>query len=213
MDKEQINLDENKEKEDLIDEDENVKKSKKEMKKEHKLHEQIIELENVNAKLACEVEHWKNKYYEAYADMDNLRKVMEKDHQQMVKYRGQGFLEALLPVFDNFYMCFKFKPEDPTLAAYCRGFEMIYNQMVASLENEGVKEVLPEIGAKFNHEYMQAVDIVDGEEDDIVVKVANKGYYLKDRLVRPAMVVVSKKPQPKVEESTNEDELEKENLN
>ena len=115
------------------------------MKKEKQVKEEleventkIQELEEQIAKLSEEVASWKNKYYEAYADMDNLRKKMEKDHQVMFKYRGQGFLEALLPVFDNFYYCFKFKPEDPTLAAYCKGFEMIYNQMVQALEAEGV---------------------------------------------------------------------------
>ena len=50
---------------------------------------------------------------------------------------------------------------------------------------------------------MQAVDVEDGEEDDLVLKVMNKGYMLKDRLVRPAMVVVSKKPQKEEEKGEN----------
>ena len=110
----------------------------------------------------------------------------------MVKYRGQGFLESLLPVLDNFYMAFKVTPTDPTLAAYCKGFEMIYNQMVYALESEGVKEIIPAIGSEFDHNTMQAVDVVEGEKDDLIVSVANKGYMYRDRLVRPAMVVVSK---------------------
>ncbi len=165
-------------------------------KKDKKLKEKINELEK-------EVATWKNKYYQAYADMDNLRKLMEKDHQQMVKYCGQGFLEALLPVFDNFYMAFKVKPSDPTLEAYCKGFEMIYNQMVSCLESEGVSEIFPKAGDKFDHNKMQAVDVVEGEEDDVIVQIANKGYMYKDRLVRPAMVVVSK---IKKEEQTDSSE-------
>ncbi|MBE6142832.1 MAG: nucleotide exchange factor GrpE [Erysipelotrichaceae bacterium] len=183
------------------------------MKKEKQVKEEleventkIQELEEQIAKLSEEVASWKNKYYEAYADMDNLRKKMEKDHQVMFKYRGQGFLEALLPVFDNFYYCFKFKPEDPTLLAYCKGFEMIYNQMVQALEAEGVKEIVPELNKKFDPSLMQAVDVEDGEVDDLVVKVMNKGYMLKDRLIRPAMVVVSKIPQK--EEKSEEEALE-----
>ena len=171
----------NLEKEETIDQEVPVKESKK----DKKLKEKINELEE-------QVNTWKNKYYQAYADMDNLRKLMEKDHQQMVKYRGQGFLEALLPVFDNFYMAFKVTPSDPTLAAYCKGFEMIYNQMVNCLEQEGVSEINPPLGCEFDHNTMQAVDVVEGEKDDVVVQVANKGYMYRDRLVRPAMVVVSK---------------------
>ena len=121
--------------------DEIKEESEKVSRKDKKLKEKITELES-------EVSTWKNKYYQAYADMDNLRKIMQKDHQQMVKYCGQSFLESLLPVFDNFYMAFKVKPSDPTLEAYCKGFEMIYNQMVNCLESEGVAEILPSIGDK-----------------------------------------------------------------
>ena len=64
--------------------------------------------------------------------------------------------------------------------------------MVNCLESEGVAEILPSIGDKFDHNKMQAVDVVEGEKDDVVVQIANKGYMYKDRLVRPAMVVVSK---------------------
>ena len=137
-------------------------------------------------------------------DMDNLRKHIEKDHAQVMKYRSQGFLEALLPSFDNFYNCFKFKPSDPTLAAYCKGFEMIYNQMSATLENEGVKEIVPSVGDKFDHTTMQAVEVVEGEEDDLVTTVQLKGYMLKDRLVRPAMVVVSKIKKEEKDETSSE---------
>lgn len=190
-------------------------KKEKQVKEEVELEENSLvkELEEQVSKLTEEASSWKNRYYEAYADMDNLRKKMEKDHQVMFKYRGQGFLEALLPVFDNFYYCFKFKPEDPTLAAYCKGFEMIYNQMVQALETEGVKEIVPEINKKFDPSVMQAVDVEDGEEDDLVLKVMNKGYMLKDRLVRPAMVVVSKKPQIEEEKEENVDEIDSTKVN
>ena len=187
-------MDENKEKdvEKEIDSDESSKKDEKKSKKEK------IEY------LESQVAYWKNKYYEAYADMDNLRKHIEKDHAQVMKYRSQGFLEALLPSFDNFYNCFKFKPSDPTLAAYCKGFEMIYNQMSATLENEGVKEIVPSVGDKFDHTTMQAVEVVEGEEDDLVTTVQLKGYMLKDRLVRPAMVVVSKIKKEEKDETSSE---------
>lgn len=197
-------MDENKEidVEKEIDSDESSKKDEKKSKKEK------IEY------LESQVAYWKNKYYEAYADMDNLRKHIEKDHAQVMKYRSQGFLEALLPSFDNFYNCFKFKPSDPTLAAYCKGFEMIYNQMTTTLENEGVKEIVPSVGDKFDHTTMQAVEVVEGEEDDLVTTVQLKGYMLKDRLVRPAMVVVSKiKKEEKDETSSEEKNSEDSKIN
>ena len=172
------------------------KKEAKESRKDKKLKEKIEVLEYELAKA-------QNEYYKAYADMDNLRKLMEKDHQQMIKYRAQGFLEAMLPVLDNFYMAFKVEPEEPTLRAYCKGFEMIYNQLVNALENEGVKEFTPKVGDKFDSKSMAAIDVVEGEVDDIVVNVMNKGYYYRDRLVRAANVVVTKK---KSEEEKKEED-------
>jgi molecular chaperone GrpE len=90
---------------------------------------------------------------------------------------------------------------------------MIYNQMVQALEAEGVKEIVPELNKKFDPSVMQAVDVEDGEEDDLVLKVMNKGYMLKDRLVRPAMVVVSKKPQIEEEKEENVDEIDSTKVN
>jgi molecular chaperone GrpE len=198
---------ENKKEENLNEEEIQVeeKHSKKEKKALDKAEEKIASLEE-------EVKTWKNKYYEAYADMDNLRKKMDKDHEVMYKYRGQGFLEALLPTFDNFYNCFKYKPEDPKLMAYCQGFEMIYNQMLTAIESEGVKEFIPEIGSEFDSAHMMAVDVIEGEENNKVVRVVNKGYYLKDRLVRAAGVVVSKKKETK-EETKENDEIDSSKVN
>ena len=64
--------------------------------------------------------------------------------------------------------------------------------MLESLSSEGVSQILPEIGNEFDYNIMQAVEVVEGEKDNIVVGITKPGYMLRDRLVRPAMVVVSK---------------------
>ncbi len=173
------------------------KLSRKDKKNFDKLQEEL-------GKMTAEANVWKNKYYEAYADMANLRKSIEKDHQQMVKYSGQKFVEGMLPALDNFYMAFKVTPEDPTLAAYCKGFEMIYRQLYSALEAEGLKEIDVQVGQEFDHNTMQAVEVVEGEKDNVVVTQRTKGYFFKDRLVRPAMVVVSKTKEEQKEETSNE---------
>ena len=173
------------------------KLSRKDKKNFDKLQEEL-------GKMTEEANVWKNKYYEAYADMANLRKNIEKDHQQMVKYSGQKFVEGMLPALDNFYMAFKVTPEDPTLAAYCKGFEMIYRQLYSALEAEGLKEIDVQVGQEFDHNTMQAVEVVEGEKDNVVVIQRTKGYFFKDRLVRPAMVVVSKTKEEQKEETSDE---------
>ncbi len=162
---------------------ENFKEKKS--RKDKKLLERIEQLES-------EVNEWKTKFYSAYADCDNLRKSYEKDHQMMIKYRASGFLEALLPIFDSFHMALMVKPNDPALENYFKGFEMIYRQLLNALESEGVKEISPEIGSDFSVDSMQAIEVRESDSENKVLQVFSKGYFLKDRLIRPAMVAVSK---------------------
>ena len=180
------------------------KKEKDLEKKEEKVKKDPLK-EKIDA-LEKELAEWKEKAYRTVADCDNLRKSYEKDHQMMVKYRGQPFVEKLLPTLDSFYLVLKMEPEDPMLRNYLIGFQMIYNSMLDALSGEGVSQILPSIGQEFDHNSMQAVDVREGEKDDVIVEVSKPGYMLRDRLVRPAMVVVSK---VKKEESTEEVQEEK----
>ena len=174
--------------------------------KKDELQKKYDELVEKVEKFEEEANLWREKAYTLAADSDNLRKSYEKDHQMMVKYRGQPFVEKLLPTLDSFYLVLKTEPEDAILKNYLIGFQMIYNSMLDALSGEGVSQILPSVGQEFDHNSMQAVDIREGEKDDVIVEVSKPGYMLRDRLVRPAMVVVSK---VKKEESTEEVQEEK----
>lgn len=169
--------------------------SKKEKKKVEK---QAEELE----KLKAEVEHWKNEYYRAYADTKNLRNSIEKDYKEALKYRSEGFIEELLPVLDSFHMALANEPTDPALKNYLTGFQYVYRNLVSILENEGVSEIAPKVGEKFDSRTMNAVDTEEGEQENLVLKVYGNGYKLHDRIVRPAMVQVSVR---KVDNKENEE--------
>ncbi len=196
-----MDIEETKEVNETIDEEEN-KKSKKKNKYDEKLLQEID-------KLTKEVATWKDKAYRTAADCDNLRKSYEKDHENLLKYRAMGFIEKLLPALDSFHLSLMVKPENPALANYVKGFEMIYRQILTSLEQEGVSQISPEVGVEFNADTMQAIDVKAGEEDNKVLQVYSNGYMLKDRLIRPAMVAVSKKPVQKdeIEENPTEDKI------
>lgn len=185
---------------------------------EEKLEEELVEKENPKKsfqkklhkveeerdKAIADMEHWKNEFYRAYADTKNLRSQLEKDHMQAMKYRAEGFIDELLPVLDSFYAVLKNEPSDPNLKNYLIGFQYIYKNMVSALENEGVKEITPNIGDKFSPDTMNAVETREDEgEENRVLEVQFKGYKLHDRLIRPASVVVSVKQ--KVEKETKID--------
>lgn len=182
-------------------------KEKKPNKKDQKLIEEL-------KKLKAEVEHWKNEYYRAYADTKNLRNNLERDHREAMKYRAEGFIDALLPVLDSFHMALANEPSDPALKNYLIGFQYIYRNLVSVLEAEGVSEIAPQIGEEFNANTMAAVDTVEGEENNKITRVYNNGYKLHDRIVRPANVQVSMKKVEETKQETKEetnDEIE-ENL-
>ena len=157
---------------------------KKEKKKLEKANEEI-------EKLKAEANHWKNEYYRAYADTKNLRNSIEKDYKEALKYRSEGFIEELLPVLDSFHMALANEPTDPALKNYLTGFQYVYRNLVSILENEGVSEIAPKVGDKFDPRMMNAVDTEEKEQENVVLKIYGNGFKLHDRIVRPAMVQVS----------------------
>ena len=182
-------------------------KDKEELKeKKSKEEKKIKELEDELAELKADVDHWKNEYYRAYADTKNLRNNLEKEHSDIIKYRAMGFIEDLLPVLDSFHMALANEPTSQELKNYLVGFQFVYRNLVSVLENEGVKEIAPNIGDKFSDKTMNAVDVTEQEgEENIITKVYAKGYELHGRLIRPAQVSVSKNKKEENKEGVKAD--------
>ena len=173
-------------------------------KEENKLKEK---LEKANADL----EHWKNEYYRAYADMKNLRDSIEKDHREVLKYRAAGFVENLLPILDGFHMALSCETTSQEMKNFLIGFEFIYRNMVSVLENEGVSEVSPKVGDWFDPNLMSALETkFDEGKPNRILEVKAKGYKLHDRLIRPAIVVVStdKKEEPKEDKNDESSKMD-----
>ena len=182
-------------------------KEKEELKEEKdRKNKKILYLEEELAKLKAEVDHWKNEYYRAYADTKNLRNNLEKEHSDIIKYRAMGFIEDLLPVLDSFHMALANEPNSPELKNFLVGFQFVYRNLVSVLENEGVKEIAPNVGDKFSDKTMNAVDVTEQEgEENLVTKVYAKGYELHGRLIRPAQVSVSKNKKEENKEGVKAD--------
>ena len=188
--------------------DKEEKKEEKKLKKEEALKAEI-------EKLKADCDHWKNEYYRAYADTQNLRKSLEKDHREALRYRAEGFIEDLLPILDSFYMALSNEAPTPEAKNYLIGFQYIYKNLTSVLENEGVVEITPEVGKQFDASTMNAVDSIVNPElkENSVTRVYSKGYKLHDRLIRPANVQVSKKEEPKKKESSDSGEENKKENN
>ena len=128
----------------------------------------------------------------AYADTENMRKRLQKEADTNKKYRFQSAALEILPIMDAMNMALMVQPEGDEAKNFAKGFEMIRQQMTTMLENEGVKEV-EALNKVFDPNLMQALmqEKVEGVESGIVVEVLQKGYMLKDRILRPALVKVS----------------------
>ena len=111
---------------DIENEEINKKVEAEEEKKEKKIN--ISKYEKLQAEmkiLEAERDEWKNKYYGVYANMENLRKSIEKDHREALKYRAEGFVEKLLPSLDTFHMAVEIKGKTPEMDSFITGFKYI----------------------------------------------------------------------------------------
>jgi len=144
----------------------------------------IKELETDNKKL-------QNDYAKAYADTENMRKRLTSEFESSRKYRIQSFAADILPVIDNLERALSEEPNEAS-ESYYKGVEMIYNQLTYALKKEGVEEI-EALDKEFDHNLHQAImtEAVEGVDSNIVIEVLQKGYKLKDRVLRAAMVKVS----------------------
>ena len=128
------------------------------------------------------------------AEMENLRKRTEKDLENAHKYGMEKFVTELLPVKDSMEM--GIAATDATTESLQEGMKLTMNMFVAAFEKLGVVEIDPQ-NEPFDPELHQAMTMQESDEvePNTVIAVMQKGYSLNGRLVRPAMVMVSKKPE------------------
>ncbi|WP_010287998.1 nucleotide exchange factor GrpE [Kurthia massiliensis] len=145
----------------------------------------VAELE---AKLAEEEE----RYLRLRADFDNLKRRTQLDREAQAKYRAQSLLTDLLPVLDNFERALNVEATSEEAQNMKKGIEMVYRTLVEATEKEGLKVIATE-GEAFDPNVHQAVmQESDAEkESGIVLQELQRGYQLKDRVLRPAMVKVN----------------------
>ncbi|MCR5230271.1 MAG: nucleotide exchange factor GrpE [Solobacterium sp.] len=154
--------------------------------------DETAELKAAVADLEKQVAALKNAYAMAYADTENTRKRLSKEFDQNMKYHIQGFALDILPVIDNCERALAVKPKDTEDENYRKAFEMVLKQLTAALKKEGVEEI-EALGQPYDANWMQAMmtEAAEGVEPGTVTMVLQKGYKLKDRLLRAAMVKVS----------------------
>lgn len=126
------------------------------------------------------------------AEFDNFRKRTEKEKGQMFETGAKSIIEKILPVIDNFERGLATVPEDEKESPFAEGMDKIYKQMIAMLEEAGVKPI-EAVGKEFDPNLHNAVMHIDDENfgENIVAEEFQKGYTYRDSVVRHSMVKVA----------------------
>ena len=158
----------------------------KEHKKEHNKDKKLEELQN-------EVNTLKDKNMRIAAEMVNTLRRKDEETNRLLKYSNESLITELLPVIDNFERALNVDATSTDVESYQKGMTMIYNSLKNILEKFEVKEI-EAIDKEFDPSYHQAVmqEEKEGTKENIVIEVLQKGYTYKDKVIRPAMVKVSK---------------------
>ena len=149
-------------------------------------------MEQKVAELEGKLEEADNRYLRLQADFDNFRRRSRIELEASAKYRAQSIITDLLPAIDNFERALKMDVDNEQAKSLKQGVEMVYRSLLDALKNEGV-EVIEAVGKEFDPHLHQAVMQAEDENfgPNIVVEEFQKGYMLKDRIIRPAMVKVN----------------------
>ena len=144
------------------------------------------------AELEADVLKWKELAVRTAADLDNFRKRSAREREEAIRYANQGLLEDLLPVIDNFEMGMLAAAQDKSSMIYI-GMDMVRRQLNDFLSGLGVTEI-PAEGKTFDPNVHEAISQEDcaPDLDGKVLRVNRRGFMLRDRLLRPAVVVVGK---------------------
>ncbi|MFD2630879.1 nucleotide exchange factor GrpE [Oceanobacillus kapialis] len=143
-------------------------------------------------KLNKEKEEINGRYLRLQAEFDNFKKRTQKEKEADRKYKSQDLVNDLLPAVDNFERALQVESTEEN-ASLVEGITMVYRQLKDALKNAGVEEI-ETTGKEFDPNLHHAVMQVEDEEleANTVVEELQKGYILKDRVIRPAMVKVNK---------------------
>src|SRR6266436_225494 len=154
------------------------------------------QIEELKLKAAKADEHW-DRLLRATADLENFKKRAARERQEAIKFANASLLEKLIPALDNFDMALAAanNAESHSMESLKTGITMIYNQLKAALAETGLEEIDatnqpfdPNLHEAVSHQ--ESADVPEGQ----VLQQLRKGYKLRERLIRPATVVVARKP-------------------
>ncbi len=145
-------------------------------------------------KVKVELDEAKDKYLRLFAEFENFKKRTMKERLELIKTASQDTMVSLLPVVDDFERAKKAADAENSTETFSEGVSLVYHKFVSTLENKGLK-IMESNGEVFDVEKHEAITEVPAPNPDLIGKVIDtveRGYYLHDKIIRYAKVVVGK---------------------
>lgn len=189
-DREKVEGEETIEDEELVEEEESVEDEKlNEEELLSRLEDELAEKEEELAKKEEEIKDLTDSLLRLRADFANYKRRIEKEKESTIAYALEGLMSDLLPILDNFERAMDSAEEK---GGFYEGVNMIYEQLLEVLSNNGLQEIEC-VGKPFDPNLHHAVFTEESEEEEgTVLEAVQKGYLLKDKVIRPSMVKVAK---------------------
>ncbi len=143
-------------------------------------------------RLEKELSEMKDKYLRTFAEFDNYRKRTMKERQDIIKLASRDALSAVLPAVNDFDRAIKMAQKEDNDEQVPEGIVLIYNKLYKSLEQQGIKEMETD-GKDFDPELHEALTKIPAPTEELkgkIIDTIEKGYYLNDKIIRHAKVVV-----------------------
>lgn len=154
-----------------------------------------------------EKQEYLDKWQRERADFVNYKKRNEEENRQFIKFANERLIEEIIPTLESFEMAFSNKKVWESLPEEWRkGVEYIHSQLLNTLKRNGLEELSPPKGEKFNpsiHIAESSEPTFDNEEDNVIIRVIKNGYRLNGKIITPPRVVIAEYKEEKKDETAN----------
>ena len=144
------------------------------------------------AKMELELSAAKDKYLRLYSDFDNYKKRINRERVDLIMTAGQDVMMSILPMIDDMERALKAMTEAKSIEAVKEGIQLVYQKMKTITEGKGLK-AMQAVGTDFDadlHDAIANVPVTDEKQKGKVIEEIEKGYYLNDKVIRHAKVIV-----------------------
>ena len=190
----ELNVEEQENTDNLSEKDENTDKNKKGFfgKKKDKDKEKIQELQAEIEKLNAEKAELNDRFLRLFSEFDNYKKRVSKEKLDLISTASEKVIVSILPIIDDFERAITANEKADNIDSIKEGFNLIYNKLLQMMKRFDVEEIQAK-GEEFNTDYHEAVTHFPAQNEEDkgkVIDVTEKGYKLKDKVIRYAKVVV-----------------------